>query len=82
MEYHNISIERNGKKLKKFLEKKGFNVKLEKCAAVGNSCFDVPMFETCGVGIAFNPGDECVRKLADLIVEGKDLGKLIPVFHK
>jgi len=60
---------------------KDLHVELERCAAVGNSCFDVPMFETCGVGIAFNPGDKCVRKLADFIVEGKDLSKLIPVFQ-
>jgi phosphoserine phosphatase len=58
------------------------NVSLENCAAVGNSCFDVPMFESCGLGIAFNPGDDCVKKLADFIVEGKDLNKLIPVFKQ
>jgi phosphoserine phosphatase len=51
---------------------------LESCAAVGNSCFDIPMFETCGLGIAFNPEDDCVRASADLIVEGKNLNNLIP----
>jgi len=51
---------------------------VEACAAVGNSCFDIPMFETCGLGVAFNPEDDCVRASADVIVEGKDLSKLIP----
>ncbi len=60
---------------------KDLDIKLENCAAVGNSCFDIPMFETCGIGIAFNPGDDCVKKLADFVVEGKDLSKLIPIFE-
>ncbi len=50
---------------------------VEACAAVGNSCFDIPMFETCGLGVAFNPEDDCVRASADVIVEGKDLKRLI-----
>jgi len=54
-------------------------IPLEKCAAVGNSCFDIPMFETCGVGIAFNPADDCVREAADIIIEGNDLSRVIPV---
>jgi phosphoserine phosphatase len=58
------------------------NVSHDKIAAVGNSCFDIPMFEICGLGIAFNPEDECVRTLADFVVEGKDLGKLISVFEQ
>ena len=56
-------------------------IPLEKCAAVGNSCFDVPMFEACGIGIAFNPEDDCVRKSADIIIEGKDLRKIIPAIR-
>ena len=51
------------------------------CAAVGNSCFDIPMLEACGLGIAFNPEDDCVRTSADIIVEGKDLRNLIPVLE-
>lgn len=54
------------------------NMNLENCAAVGNSCFDTPMFETCGIGIAFNPGDDCIRESADIVIEGKDLSRLIP----
>ncbi len=56
-------------------------IPLKKCAAIGNSCFDVPMFETAGLGIAFNPEDECVRKSADITVEGKDLSKVISVLE-
>jgi len=56
-------------------------IPLNKCAAIGNSCFDIPMFETAGLGIAFNPEDDCVKESADIIVPGKDLRKLIPVLH-
>jgi phosphoserine phosphatase len=54
------------------------SIPFEACAAVGNSCFDIPMFEACGMGIAFNPVDDCVRSSADLVVEEKDLSRLIP----
>jgi phosphoserine phosphatase len=54
------------------------NITLERIASIGNSCFDIPMFETTGLGIAFNPRDDCTRKAADVIVEGKDLGKILP----
>jgi phosphoserine phosphatase len=64
----------------RYLAKK-LGVPFEACAAVGNSCFDIPMFETCGLGIAFNPTDACVRESADIIVEEKDLSRLIPALQ-
>jgi phosphoserine phosphatase len=57
------------------------HIPLAECAAVGNSCFDIPMLEVCGLGIAFNPEDACVVKSADVVVEGKDLRNIIPVFE-
>jgi phosphoserine phosphatase len=47
-------------------------------ASVGNSCFDIPMFETTGLGIAFNPEDKCAEEAADIIIKGKDLTKILP----
>ena len=58
---------------------KKHNIPLEKIASVGNSCFDIPMFEVSGLGIAFNPDDSCVREAADYIVEEKDLTKILPI---
>jgi phosphoserine phosphatase len=55
------------------------HLSLDECAAVGNSCFDIPMLEVCGLGIAFNPEDACVIENADVVIEGKDLSKLIPI---
>ena len=56
---------------------KKLHLPMDACAAVGNSCFDIPMLETCGLGIAFNPEDACVIKSADVVIEGKDLSSLI-----
>lgn len=57
-------------------------IPLERIAAIGNSCFDIPMLETCGLGIAFNPEDDCIRQNADIVVEGNDLGEILPVLEK
>jgi len=54
------------------------NIPLERIASVGNSCLDIPMFESSGLGIAFNPDDDCTRKAADVIVKDKDLSKILP----
>ena len=53
------------------------NIPLEGIAAVGNSCYDIPMFEVSGLGIAFNPSDICTREAADIVVEGKDVNKIL-----
>jgi phosphoserine phosphatase len=47
-------------------------------AAIGNSCFDIPMFFVSGMGIAFNPEDDCVREAADFVVENKNLNEILP----
>jgi len=60
---------------------KKLNIPLKSCAAVGNSCFDIPMLEVCGLGIAFNPEDACITQCADVVVNAKDLTKLIPTFQ-
>jgi phosphoserine phosphatase len=55
---------------------------LSSVATVGNSCFDIPMFEISGLGIAFNPEDDCVKEHADVVVEGKDLNLILPVINE
>ena len=66
--------------LKKLAHK--LDIAFNKIATVGNSCFDIPMFEISGLSIAFNPSDNCVRKAADIIVEEKDLVKILPHLEK
>jgi len=58
------------------------NLPLDRIATVGNSCYDIPMFEIAGLSIAFNPEDDCTREAADVIVEGKDLTKILPVLQR
>ncbi len=41
--------------------------------SVGNSRYDVTMFDRSGMGIAFMPSDDHVRNNADAVVEEKDL---------
>jgi phosphoserine phosphatase len=72
-----IGKDKNVKKLSNKL-----NIPPENIAAVGNSCFDIPMLENCGIGIAFNPEDECIKKAADIIVEEKNLVKIIDHIKK
>ena len=55
-------------------------IPLKNIATVGNSCFDIPMFKKTGLSIAFNPSDECVKKAADIIIESKNLIKILPFF--
>lgn len=55
-------------------------IPLKRIAAVGNSCFDISMFEVCGVSIAFNPSDECTIKSANYKVMKKDLSLILKIF--
>jgi len=45
----------------------------EQVVSVGNSQYDVTMFERSGMGIAFMPSDDHVRQSANAVVEEKDL---------
>jgi len=47
--------------------------------SVGNSQYDVSMFERSGFGIAFHPSDSKVREKADAVVEGNDLSDIVEV---
>ena len=75
----NVRLIYKDETVRAFAKKHGF--KLNNCVAVGNSCFDVPMFETCAMGIAFNPADDCVREAADVVIESTDLTKVIPALQ-
>jgi phosphoserine phosphatase len=57
--------------LRQMLEE--FNIAPERCAAIGNSWVDIPMFEVAKFGIAFNPIDGETITAADVTVESDDL---------
>lgn len=50
----------------------------EKCAVVGNSLIDVPMFHNSAMGIAFNADDDIVTYEADVVINEKNLSAIIP----
>jgi phosphoserine phosphatase len=54
------------------------NVSLSECAVVGDSVYDVPMFNEAGLRIAFNTNEDSVRKAADVVIEKKDLREILP----
>jgi len=58
------------------------NISLENITSVGNSCFDIPMFEITGLGIAFNPSDECVINAADIVIKEKNLIKIYTILDR
>jgi phosphoserine phosphatase len=45
--------------------------------SVGNSRYDVSMFEHSALGIAFCPEDDHVREKADVVIDEKDLRKVL-----
>jgi len=57
---------------------KELKIPLDRTASVGNSCFDIPMLEITGLGVAFNPSDDCTKEAADVVIQGRDLSKILP----
>ena len=64
-----------GMAMKTLLDELG--IRKEECIAVGNSEYDISMFDVAGFSIAFAPEDDLVRKRADAIVEEKDLREIL-----
>jgi phosphoserine phosphatase len=47
--------------------------------SVGNSRYDIPMFDASGLGIAFCPEDDDISERADRIVHEKDLRRILDI---
>lgn len=56
---------------------RALGVRKEDVVSVGNSRYDVSMFERSGLGIAFCPEDDHVRERADVVVDSKDLSAIL-----
>lgn len=54
------------------------HVPKERTACVGDSFIDIPMFEACGMSIAFNPTDEKVGERATHVVVSRNLQSILP----
>jgi len=64
--------------LKRFLN----GIEVDSIIVVGDSKYDVGMFELSDVAIAFNPNDEVVEEKADFVVKSKDMNDLIKILKK
>jgi len=53
-------------------------IPLERVVSIGNSRFDVRMFQVSGKGIAFNPVDQYTQIAADIVITTKDLNLILP----
>ena len=56
---------------------RSLGIRLEDTVSVGNSKYDVTMFERTGASIAFHPSDDYVRSHAKFVVEEGDLTMLL-----
>jgi phosphoserine phosphatase len=54
-----------------------FGMQKNDVVSVGNSKYDISMFESSGKGIAFCPSDDDVRNAADSVILEKDLSRVL-----
>jgi phosphoserine phosphatase len=55
-------------------------IKPDNCAVVGDSIFDIPLFDMAGFSIAFNSKDKRVKEIADVCIQNNDLRDILPYF--
>ena len=70
-----FDIDGKAEALKIICEKEG--VRLDECVFVGDHLNDLKILEVAGLGIAFDPKDDELRKVADVVIEKKDLREVL-----
>jgi len=53
------------------------NLRLDECVFIGDHRNDIPVMKECGLSIAFDPKDDELRKIADVVIEKKDLREVL-----
>lgn len=53
------------------------NISLKECVFVGDYLNDIKIVQEAGLGIAFNCKEEKLRKVADVVIDKKDLRKIL-----
>lgn len=53
------------------------NISLKECVFIGDHRNDIPVMKECGLSIAFDPKDDELRKIADVVIEKKDLREVL-----
>lgn len=75
-----VAFDNKHKVLREIADKLG--IPLVRCAAIGDSRNDIPMFKAAGFSIAFNPTNEDVAQAATTIVEGENALELLPPLNQ
>ncbi|UCE81438.1 MAG: HAD-IB family phosphatase [Methanobacteriota archaeon] len=75
----NVRLDQKGEKVRMIADLFGFDG--EEVASIGNSRYDVPMFDAAGLGIAFCPEDDETRDSADKVVDERDLSRILDFIH-
>lgn len=73
----NVGLGEKGDKVDMIADLLGYEK--DNVISVGNSRYDIPMFASSGIGIAFCPIDEDVRREADRVINEKNLIKVLDV---
>ena len=53
-------------------------IPLENCAVIGDSRFDLPLFDLAGLSIAFNAKDSAIQHAADITIASSNLSDVLP----
>ena len=61
--------------LKKIAEREG--ISLKECVFIGDYLNDMKVMQEAGLGIAFNCEEDELKKIADVVVEKKDLREIL-----
>jgi len=72
---YRVDLIRKDKVLKNLAEK--LKISLSNFVAIGDSKYDISMLKAAGFAIAFNPKDEEIKKVADVIIEDNDIRKIL-----
>ena len=70
-----VSLSEKLEAFKRLLEE--YKIAPEKAVHVGDHVNDVSIFEVAGLGIAFNPKREIVRRKADVVIDSGDLRDIL-----
>ncbi|MDP7180134.1 MAG: HAD family phosphatase [Candidatus Woesearchaeota archaeon] len=70
-----FDIDGKAEALKIIAAKEG--VTLDECVFVGDHLNDLKILEEAGLGIAFDPKDDKLREVADVVIEKKDLREVL-----
>lgn len=73
----NVKLDGKDQKVEMLMEMFGFEK--SDVVSVGNSRYDIPMFDASGLGVAFCPEDDDILKRADKVVHEKDLRKILDI---